>query len=110
MKEYRKTFSNNPDGSDKKEGDLIVPSPEEALPLLKALVEHTKSNTKKESKRKKWDLDASPHKQFDKTLDDTFMAFIMWARVKKVHSKKDKNISEPNDVGYEINVSKASVA
>jgi len=106
IKEYRKTFSNNPDGSDKK-GDLIVPSPKEALPLLKELVEQTKSNAKKESKRNKWNFEKSPHKQFDKTLDDTFMAFIMWARVKKVYNKKDKDISADLTVGNEINVSKA---
>ncbi len=99
MKEYKKTFS-SADGSDKK-GDLKAPSPEEALPLLKELVEQKKSSTKKESKRKMWDFATSPHEQFDKTLDDTFMAFIMWARVKLDKEKDD------SPVGDEVNVSKA---
>jgi len=92
MKEYKKTFS-NPDGSEKA-GDLKVPTPAEALPVLKELVEQIKSKTKKESKRKKWNFETSPHAQFDKTLDDTFMAFIMWARTKDSTDGNEVNVSK----------------
>jgi len=90
--EYINTIS-NATGSDK-EGDKIVSTPIEALVLLHQLIEETKQNTVKESELKKWDFATSPHVHFNKTLDDTFMAFIMWARVK-------------DDESSMINVSKA---
>jgi hypothetical protein len=92
IKEYKKTLS-NPDGSEKK-GDVIIPTLEEALPYLKDLVEKSKAKTKNPKKAKKWDFATSPHAQFGKTLDDTFMAFLKWARRTKGGSKNDINVSK----------------
>ena len=81
IKEYKDIFS-NPNGSDKKD-DKVVESPAAALDLLKSMIEEKKTSIKKDAKKRKFDFAASPHEQFGKTLDDTFMAFLMWARVKQ---------------------------
>ena len=106
MKYSIKTFS-NPDGSDKK-GDAIVSNIEEALVLLKELIEYTKSKTKKEKKKVKWEFKTSPHEQFGKTLDDCFMGFVVWAKVK--HDSGDDNDDEDNGdkENEQYNVSKVN--
>ncbi len=81
MKESIQTFSTDPDGSDKK-GDVYKDSPEDALTQLKDMVEKTKAKTRKEKKKMKWSFGSSPHEQFNKTLDDLFMCFIVWAKNK----------------------------
>mmetsp|Transcript_6060 Transcript_6060/g.6591 ORF Transcript_6060/g.6591 Transcript_6060/m.6591 type:complete len:324 (-) Transcript_6060:368-1339(-) len=81
LKESIKTFS-NPDGKDKK-SDRIVGSTDDALSVLKQLIEKVKESTKKAKKKAKRDFKASPHEEFGKTLDDAFMSFIVWAKVKK---------------------------
>ena len=60
-----------------------------ALALLKTLIEEKKQSItiKEDKKRKKWDFASSPHVHFGKTLDDTYMAFLSWARVKQDTSK-----------------------
>jgi hypothetical protein len=79
MKEYIKTFSSS-EGSDKKE-DLTVQDKEECLTRLKELVDVDKRiNAKKPKKIVKWEFRSSPHEQFGKTLDDTFSAFVLWAK------------------------------
>jgi len=80
MKESIKTFS-DPDGSDKR-GDVYADSTENALVQLKDTIEKTKTAIKKEKKKAKWNFRSSPHQQFNKTLDDLFMAFIVWAKSK----------------------------
>jgi len=98
VKESIKTFS-NPDGLNKK-GDLMSDTTEKALIALKELIELDKTKVKKEKMKKRWEFQTSPHEQFGKTLDDSFMAFLVWARV-----STDKD----DDCGSEktINVSKA---
>eukprot|EP00558_Chaetoceros_sp_UNC1202_P002212 CAMPEP_0197259408 /NCGR_PEP_ID=MMETSP1429-20130617/83495_1 /TAXON_ID=49237 /ORGANISM="Chaetoceros sp., Strain UNC1202" /LENGTH=334 /DNA_ID=CAMNT_0042723617 /DNA_START=2464 /DNA_END=3468 /DNA_ORIENTATION=- len=103
IKEYKKTFS-SPDGSDKK-GDVIVDTPAEGLALLKQLVHAKKESIKKESKRKIWDFRTSPHEHFGKTLDDTFMTFVLWAKLKA--SDKDNAGIEGETAQPKLNVSKA---
>lgn len=80
MKESMKTFS-DPDGSEKK-GDIYTDSTEEALVQLKDTIEKTKAKIRKEKKKAKWNFKSSPHKEFNKTLDDLFMCFIVWAKNK----------------------------
>ncbi len=99
MKESIQTFS-DPDGSSKK-GDIIVTSKEEALKKLKGFIEASKSKTKNAKKNAKWDFRSCPNEQFNKTLDDTFMCFIKWARV-----KDDGRTDNQSDDEY--NVSKVS--
>lgn len=98
VNESIKTFSNI-DGLDKK-GDLMSDTTQNALVTLKELIEAKKAKEKKEKKKKKWEFRTSPHEQFGKGLDDTFMAFLLWARV---------STDEDNIGGSEmtINVSKA---
>ncbi|KAL9188160.1 hypothetical protein ACHAXT_006538 [Thalassiosira profunda] len=91
ISEYKDIFSKE-SGSDHKH-DKVADDSSAALALLKTLVDEKKRSIAQESKRKKWDFDASPHVHFGKTLDDTFNAFLAWARVK--------------DDGTKINVTKA---
>jgi hypothetical protein len=100
MKESIQTFS-DPDGSDKK-GDILITTEENALLKLKELIENKKAKTRKDKHKAKWDFKTSPHEQFNKTLDDTFLCFIKWAKV-----KKDKEGDNNNDDGEgTYNVSK----
>ena len=85
VKEYKDIFSNT-SGSDLKT-DLITDDKIEALSLLQKLVEQKKASIKKEDKRKKWEFPTSPHEDFGKSLDDTYAAFLAWARVKQDESK-----------------------
>lgn len=98
IKESIQTFS-NPDGSEKK-GDSLCDDCDSALVVLKELIEKKKDNTKKEKKKAKWDFRTSPHEQFGKTLDDTFISFLLWART-------NPDDSDTNDGKRKINVSKA---
>ncbi len=50
-------------------------------------MQEKKESIKKESKRKKWNFETSPHEEFGKTIDDTYLAFLEWARVKQDRSK-----------------------
>ena len=85
IKEYKDIFSKT-NGSDLKT-DLVTEDLTEALALLKKSIEEKKQSAKKEKHRVKWNFEASPHEAFGKTLDDTFTAFLSWARVKQDHSK-----------------------
>lgn len=58
-----------------------------SLAVLKGLVEETKNSIKKDGKKIKWEFATSPHEHFGKTLDDTYTAFLKWARVKEDMSK-----------------------
>jgi hypothetical protein len=79
IKESIKTFS-NAFGSEKK-GDILVPDKQEALVKLHEMVDADRKNAKLKSKKRiKWQFRTSPHEQFGKTLDDTFLAFIQWAK------------------------------
>ena len=101
MKESIQTFS-DPDGSSKK-GDILVTSPWQAMNKLKEMIEDTKSKTKNAKKNAQWDFKSCPCDQFGKTLDDTFMCFIKWAKVKK----DEATASAQNNDQY--NVSKVSM-
>lgn len=72
-------------GSDKK--DDKVADEDVALSVLKTLIEEKKASITNDEKKKKWDFETSPHEQFAKTLDDTYTAFLAWARVKQDMSK-----------------------
>lgn len=75
---------------------------EVALAVLKELIGMAKTKTKKEKMKKMWDFSTSPHEQFGKELDDTFMAFLLWARTSTDTADNDNNNTEEK-----INVSKA---
>lgn len=100
--ESMKTFSMS-EGKNKK-GDVTVSQADmpAAVMALKAQVEAAKS-TAKAKKAEMWDFAASPHTQMGKTLDDTFTAFLMWARL----NKDDDEGEEEGEVAGLINVSKA---
>ena len=53
---------------------------------------------------KKWDFRTSPHELMGKTLDDTLVAFLMWARV--AQEKDDQDDDDEGKTGM-INVHKA---
>lgn len=92
LKEYKDIFSKE-SGSDLKT-DKIADEGATALALLKTFVEEKKQSsiTKDDKKKKKWDFPSSPHAHFGKTLDDTYMAFLAWARVKE--DKSNVNVSK----------------
>ena len=85
ISEYKDIFSKE-SGSDHKH-DKVADDSSAALSLLKTLIDEKKRSIAQESKRKKWDFAASPHVHFGKTLDDTFSAFLAWARVKEDGTK-----------------------
>lgn len=61
------------------------------------MIAEDKAEHKESSKKfKRWDFRTSPHEQFDKTLDDTFAAYVQWAI---------KTEEETNETSF--NVSKA---
>mmetsp|Transcript_25298 Transcript_25298/g.29790 ORF Transcript_25298/g.29790 Transcript_25298/m.29790 type:complete len:327 (+) Transcript_25298:62-1042(+) len=99
VKESINILSSNPDGLNKK-GDLMSDTTENALIVLKELIELNKTEAKKEKMKKRWDFRTSPHEQFGKEIDDTFMAFLLWSRVST--DEDDTGSSEKA-----INVSKA---
>lgn len=51
------------------------------------MIEEKKASTKDDEKRKLWEFGASPHEEFGKTLDDTYGAFLKWARLKQDTTK-----------------------
>lgn len=59
--------------------DMMAASKEEALDMLKKLVESEKPRKQKRSQ--KWNFATVPLECFNKTLDDVFLAFIRWAKV-----------------------------
>ena len=86
IKEYKDIFQNHrASGSDQKTDKIADETA--ALAALKGLIEEAKQSTKKEEKKVKWEFKTSPHAHFGKTLDDTFTAFLKWARVKEDRSK-----------------------
>jgi len=97
-----KTFSMT-EGKNKK-GDVYVSAGDMpgALAALKAHVEEARAKAKPGKKQDMWNFKTSPHAEMGKTLDDSFVAFLMWART---GSQDD----DDDDVGSEgsINVSKA---
>lgn len=84
IKEYKDIFG-KAEGSDLK--DDAIADADAALPLLKAMIEEKKRSISNEHKRAKWDFASSPHEHFGKTLDDTYGAFLSWARVKQDPTK-----------------------
>lgn len=85
IKEYKDIFSKEKaDGSDLKNDNIA--DEDAAFPLLKMFIEEKKQSAK-DDKKKKWDFPSSPHTHFGKTLDDTYAAFLSWARVKQDKSK-----------------------
>lgn len=90
LKESIQTFS-DPDGSSKK-GDILVTTQSQALLKLKGMIEKAKGQTRNEKKKAKWDFKTCPCDLFNKTLDDTFMIFVTWAKVKG--SEDQYNVSK----------------
>lgn len=86
IKEYKDMFSKEKsDGSDRTTDEIADYEGGAALAHLKSLVESQKKMGKKDVS--KWEFAASPHAQFGKSLDDTYAAFLSWARVKEDGSK-----------------------
>jgi hypothetical protein len=70
---------------------------------MKELVEADRTDAKLKSKKRiKWGFRTSPHDHFGKTLDDTFLAFVQWA---KSSSNDDNDNDDEQPPTY--NVSKA---
>jgi hypothetical protein len=93
VKESIKTFS-NPFGKEKK-GDIHIADKQEALEKMKEMIANDKGKQKEDSKKfKRWDFSNSPHEQFQKTLDDTFMAFIQWAKMEENKGERTFNVSK----------------
>ena len=84
----RKTFSMAT--STNKKGDVFLPSKDlkDALASLKAMIEAAKLKAKGK-KLAMWDFRSSPHEQFGRSLDDTFGACLMWARITDVDDEDD---------------------
>ncbi|KAL7549054.1 hypothetical protein ACHAWF_012321 [Thalassiosira exigua] len=60
--------------------DVIVRE-EEAFGLMKTFIDEKKAASRDDREnKKKWEFSASPHSHFGKTLDDTYKAFLSWAR------------------------------
>ena len=85
IKEYKDMFSKEKSDKSDLATDQITDVGDAALDLLKTLIEEAKSSCSKDNK--KWNFQTSPHKHFDKTLDDTYKAFLSWARLKQDTSK-----------------------
>jgi len=85
IKEYKDMFSKEKSDKSDLATDQITDVGDAALDLLKSLIEEAKSSSSKDNK--KWNFHTSPHVHFDKTLDDTYKAFLSWARVKQDTSK-----------------------
>lgn len=86
IKEYKDIFSaEKMSGSDLKNDK--VAEDDASLDLLKTLIEEKKEQSSEDKKIKKWEFATSPHEHFGKTLDDTFIAFLAWAKVKEDTSK-----------------------
>lgn len=105
IKESIGNFSTSSIEGVNKKGDVMLEAKDMpgCLAALKKMIEAAKTN-KKEKKPEKWAFAASPHELFGKTLDDSFTAFLMWARV-----AADAEEQEEDDAGLggKINVSKA---
>lgn len=59
--------------------DVMVESVDEALDKLKAMVEIEKETA--QQRPQKWNFATVPLEPFQKTLDDVFLAFLLWAKV-----------------------------
>lgn len=69
---------------------------------MKEMMDADRQKQKEDSKKyKRWDFRASPHEQFGKTLEDTYAAFVQWAK------KEDEGGESSADVEVAFNVSKA---
>ena len=91
LKESMKTMR-DADGHDKK-GDLIVADKMEALEKLLEFAQADQQSSKPKSRRHtKWDFRASPHAHFGKTLEDTFLAFVQWARTNEDEDGSGKQL------------------
>lgn len=86
LKEYKDLFSKEKSSGSDKNDDRIADE-SESLAALKSLIEQKKSSIKDDEKRQIWEFRASPHEEFGKSLDDTYGAFLKWARLKQDHSK-----------------------
>mmetsp|Transcript_11903 Transcript_11903/g.25783 ORF Transcript_11903/g.25783 Transcript_11903/m.25783 type:complete len:323 (+) Transcript_11903:133-1101(+) len=91
IKEYKDIFSKEKSSGSDLKTDKIADEAA-ALSLLKVFIEEKKKSIADEKKKKKWDFPSSPHAHFGKTLDDTYMAFLCWARVKE--DKSSVNVSK----------------
>lgn len=79
------------DGKNKK-GDSIVEDLGDALFLLKSLVANALENAVRRNKKRdirKWKFDNVPLRDFGKTLDDVFVAFLCWGRIDADETKYD---------------------
>ncbi|KAL7537952.1 hypothetical protein ACHAWF_005949 [Thalassiosira exigua] len=82
FKEF-KDMGKNAEATERDLNTDVVGDRAEALHILKKLIEDKKETSVKDDKREgKWEFSASPHHHFGKTLDDTFEAFLSWARMK----------------------------
>ena len=103
LKESMSTFSSaSIDGKaqkgDVRHSDADMPG---ALAVLKSMVGKAKEAAPEGKKKEKWAFRASPHAAMGKTLDDTFIAFLMWGRTSA--ADEDDDDATPT----EINISKA---
>jgi len=105
MKETAISYSSaSVDGVTKK-GDIMHAASDMpgCLAKLKAIVEAA-AKAKKAKKVEKWEFQYSPHVAMGRALDDTFTAFLMWARVE---AKADEQDDDDEGRAGMINVHKA---
>ena len=107
IKESMNTFSSSSMEGVTKKGDVTHPANDMpgAIASLKAHIETAFGKAKKEKDKKKWAFRTSPHAQFDKTIDDTYVAFLMWARVSADDDDDAGDVR--NGASGKINVTKA---
>lgn len=67
---------------------------EDALTKFKQFIQAKKSKAKRPKYKAMWDFRSSPHEQFHKTLDDTFLCFIKWAKLKTRGQEDTYNVSK----------------
>jgi hypothetical protein len=105
LAETRKTFGMA--GGKNLKGDVSHPAKDikGALSILKTMVETAKGKAKAK-KLQMWEFGSSPHAQFGKSLDDTFVCFLMWARISG-DDDEEEDEADSGAASGQINVSKA---
>jgi hypothetical protein len=107
IKESMATFS-HADGVAKK-GDTHLPASDMSACLseLKKMVEAAQADTKKSKKDQRWAFRKLVYEPMGKTLDETFEAFLNWARVSPDADEQDDGDKVDGGKGCTINIHKA---
>jgi len=106
MKETMISYSSTSVDGVTKKGDLMHPASDMpgCVTKVKEMIEAAKAKAKKPEKAAKWEFRTSPHEHLGKTLDDTLVAFCMWARVA---SEADEQDADDEGRSGMVNIHKA---